>query len=121
MTTMRGLLLVCVFCGIFVCASTPIVAARITAAGLVAQTPGITGLGLANEVSAVAQLGVAGVLLLVIKWAQTEKTEMREANAKREERWDVLERLRHEDSEKLNDTLRDMSRRCTETMVKRGE
>ena len=120
MAQMR-LLLAAVFCGVVVSVSTPILAGRAMGLGLVAQTPGATGLGLANELSAVAQLGVAGALLWVLKWAQTEKKEMRDANAKREERWDVLERLRHEDSEKLNDTLRDMSRRCTETMTKRGE
>jgi len=65
--------------------------------------------GLPEELGSIAQLGVAGALVMVIWLQQREKSEMRKQN-------DEWENLRHEDSCKLNDTLRDMTRHCADTM-----
>ena len=68
---------------------------------------------LPTELSALANLGVAGALIYVIVLLQKEKREMRVSQ-------DAMETTRHADSDKLNDTLRDMTRHCAESIPKRN-
>jgi len=60
-------------------------------------------------IESVSNLGVAAALVLVIILQQREKSEMRNQNNE----W---EKQRHADSEKLAETLREMTRHCAETV-----
>lgn len=106
---MRGMLIF-ILVGLSITNLTHVVANTTNSVGLVAQ---VVGVPIVDEVTAIVNLGVAGALILVIRWAHLEKTEMR----KQQSEWEAQ---RHADSEKLNETLRAMTRHCAETTMKRG-
>jgi len=62
------------------------------------------------------QMGALGVLAWTVWTQQTELREMRRIHSdvieKLCERWDAWEQIRHNDSEKLDGTLREMTANC---------
>ena len=107
------------FVAIAVGSVTPIVGDAMVDQTCCAQALPATEFDALKLLTTLSDITVAGVLLLVIYWAQAEKREMRVAQGEREKMWAALANQAHDDSEKLNTTLRDITRHCAETMVRR--